>query len=140
MLAEYYCSIWAIWFLISLIIVQGFIATLAHRKQSQSIPGILDGQLGHQSFVFRSHRTHQNSLENVIQLLAPAALAIFVGVNSTLLATLLWTYAIARLLHMALYYAIATDKNPSPRTYFYLIGYLANLTLVGAVAHQLTTL
>ncbi|MEC7164145.1 MAG: MAPEG family protein, partial [Pseudomonadota bacterium] len=40
-------------------------------------------------------------------------------------------YALARLLHMILYYRIATEKNPSPRSYFYAIGLLTTLYLIG---------
>jgi hypothetical protein len=31
---------------------------------------------------------------------------------------------------MVLYYAIATEKNPSPRSYFFLIGVVANITML----------
>jgi hypothetical protein len=31
---------------------------------------------------------------------------------------------------MALYYAIATEKNPSPRSYFFLIGIIANVVML----------
>lgn len=134
MFAEYDATLWGVWFIITMIIVQGFIATLAHRKQTNMIPGVLDDKLGHDSFVFRSHRTHQNSLENIIQMLAPTALAIYVGADATWLAAIVWVYAIARLAHMVLYYVIATETNPSPRSYFYMIAYIANLVLVGFVA------
>lgn len=134
MFAEYDATLWGVWFIITMIIVQGFIATLAHRKQTNMIPGVLDDKLGHDSFVFRSHRTHQNSLENIIQMLTPTALAIYVGADATWLASIVWIYAIARLAHMVLYYVIATETNPSPRSYFYMIAYITNLVLVGFVA------
>ena len=48
-----------------------------------------------------------------------------------------WVFAIARLAHMVLYYAIATERNPSPRSYFYVIGMLSNLVLVGMIVVHL---
>ncbi len=137
MFAEYTLTFWAVWLIAFTIVIQALIASVAHRKQKHFIPGVVDSQLGHDSFVFRSHRTHQNSLENSIPMLIPVLLAIFVGVNATTLAVLVWVYALARLLHMVLYYGIATEKNPSPRSYFYLIGLLANIVLLGAIAVKL---
>jgi uncharacterized MAPEG superfamily protein len=121
MFAEYHSTITALFFIILTIIVQELVATIAHRKQKSYVPGVLADNLGHESFVFRSHRTHQNSLENVIQLIVPAILAMFIGVAPFSLALVLWLFAIARVIHMLLYYVIATEKNPSPRSYFYMI-------------------
>ena len=137
MFTEYYYVIVAIWLIITTIIVQGFVATAAHRKQKSYVPGIVDEKLGHDSFVFRSHRTQQNSLENVIQLIIPALLAMFIGVDAFSLAIVVWIYAIVRIIHMALYYAISTEKNPSPRSYFYMIGLLSNVYLLGMIAVKL---
>ncbi len=134
MFTEYHSTIAALFFIILTISVQGIVATAAHRKQQTYVPGVLAENLGHASFVFRSHRTHQNSLENAIQLITPAILAMFINVDSFALAVVVWVYAIARLIHMALYYLIATEKNPSPRSYFYMIGLLANWYLLAMVA------
>jgi len=71
-----------------------------------------------------------NSLENLPILLSTAFLAIFVGVSPFWTGVLLWVYALARLGHMILYYKIATEKNPSPRTFFFMIGFLANIGLL----------
>ena len=95
--------------------------------------------LGHESFVFRSHRTFQNSLENAPMMLFAAVLAVLVGLSPGQLAATLWTFAIARLIHMALYYAISTEKNPSPRSYFYAIAMLSNLVLVVMIAVHLAS-
>jgi glutathione S-transferase len=46
------------------------------------------------------------------------------------LGILVWIYAISRILHMALYYVIATESNPSPRSYFFMVGFVANLVLL----------
>jgi hypothetical protein len=35
---------------------------------------------------------------------------------------------------MALYYMIATEKNPSPRSYFFMIGLVSNLVLIVMLA------
>ena len=115
--------------LVLIVVLQSLIATVAHRKQSQYVPGIVDGTLDHGSFVFRSHRTFQNSLENVPIFALSVILAIFIGLSSTTVfwCTLIFTFA--RLIHMVLFYKIATNKNPSPRSYFYLIGFFTQLTL-----------
>jgi uncharacterized MAPEG superfamily protein len=43
---------------------------------------------------------------------------------------LVWVYAIARIIHMALYYVVATEANPSPRSYFYIVGFVANMVVL----------
>ncbi len=137
MYEQYLTSFWAIWLMVFTVIAQSLIATGAHRKQAQYVPGVVDEKLGHESFVFRSHRTFQNSLENVPLMLFTAFLAVLVGFSPVSLAATTWIYAIARLIHMALYYGIATEKNPSPRSYFYLIAMLSNVVLAVMVAVHL---
>jgi uncharacterized MAPEG superfamily protein len=63
-------------------------------------------------------------------MLGTSFLALFVGANVFWTGTLIWVYAVARILHMFLYYGIATDKNPSPRSYFFLLGVIANIALL----------
>ena len=111
------------------VLVQNIVAAVAHRKQSSYVPGKVAEDLSHDSFVFRSHRTFHNSLENVNQFTIPAILCMFVGVTPLYLAILVWVYGLCRIVHMALYYAMATERNPSPRTYFYMIGLVTNLIL-----------
>ena len=137
MLEQYLASFWAIWLIVFTVIAQSLIATAAHRKQSQYVPGVVNENLGHESFVFRSHRTFQNSLENAPLMLFTAFLAVLVGLSPASLAWTTWIFAIARLIHMTLYYKIATEKNPSPRSYFYVIGMLSNLVLVIMIALHL---
>lgn len=137
MLDQYLLSFWAILFIIFTMLLQTIIATGAHRKQQQYVPGVVDENLGHGSFVFRSHRTFQNSLENTPMMLGTAFLAILAGMNPGSLAAVLWVFALARLIHMVLYYAIATEQNPSPRSYFYAIALLSNLVLVVMIALHL---
>ncbi len=88
------------------------------------------GDLSHESFVFRSHRTFINSQENLLLMLGTVTVAIAVGMDAAWVAGCVWVYAIARLVHMVLYYIIATEKNPSPRSYFYMIGFVANFVLL----------
>jgi uncharacterized MAPEG superfamily protein len=137
MYEQYLSSFWAMWFIVFTVIAQSLIATGAHRKQSRYVPGVVDENLGHGSFVFRSHRTFQNSMENAPLMLFTAFLAVLVGLSPGSLAATTWTFAIARLVHMVLYYKIATEKNPSPRSYFYVIGMLSNLALVVMIAIHL---
>jgi uncharacterized MAPEG superfamily protein len=134
-----FLSFWAFLFIVFTLLLQTLIATGAHRKQTQYVPGVVSENLGHESFVFRSHRTFQNSLENAPMMLFAAVLAVLVGLSPGQLAATLWTFAIARLIHMALYYAISTEKNPSPRSYFYAIAMLSNLVLVVMIAAHLAS-
>ncbi len=66
-------------------------------------------------------------------MLGTAFLALFAGVDATWTGILIWVFALARILHMALYYGIATEKNPSPRSFFYAIALLSNLVLLGMI-------
>ena len=137
MLDQYLLGFWGLLFILFTLLLQTMVATVAHRKQSQYIPGIVNETLGHDSFVFRSHRTFQNSLENAPLMFSMAVLAILVGLSPVWLAATVWTFAIARFIHMVLYYVIATERNPSPRSFFYAIALLSNLVLLGMVAVHL---
>ena len=137
MFEQYDASLWALLVMVFTVLLQSLIATAAHRKQSQYVPGVVDENLGHESFVFRSHRTLQNSLENAPLMVFTGVIGMLAGLSPTSLAVALWVFAIARLIHMVLYYKIATEQNPSPRSYFYLIGMLSNLVLVVMIALHL---
>jgi hypothetical protein len=63
-------------------------------------------------------------------IFGPALLGMLVGMDAYWLGMLVWVYAIARVLHMALYYVVATEANPSPRSYFFMVGFIANLVLL----------
>ncbi len=121
------------------VFLQNIVAAVAHRKQSNYTPGKVSEELSHDSFVFRSHRTFHNSLENIHQFTLPALICIFLGFPGLLLETTVWLYAAARIIHMALYYAIATEKNPSPRSYFYMIGVLLTVVVYGFALYALFT-
>lgn len=129
-MAQYADSVFLLTLLITMVVLQALIATAAHRKQQEYIPGVVDDKLDHHSFVFRSHRTFLNSLENVPVFVLTSMLAMFAGVEAV---TLYWTvmvFLIARFVHMVLFYKIATNKNPSPRSYFYMIALLTQLFLL----------
>jgi glutathione S-transferase len=116
--------------ILATVFVQSLVASIAHRKQKEYVPGVVDEDLGHESFVFRSHRTFMNSIENVQFMIMAVFLSIFCGVQSFWLGVLVWVYAVARIIHMILYYKIATEKNPSPRSYFFMIAIVAQLSLL----------
>ena len=127
----YALSLVGLWLILTTITLQAIIATGAHRRQSKMVPGIVDPALSHDSFVFRSDRTFRNSLENIAPFFGLSVLAMLAGFSPDRLAIAVWVYALARLLHMILYYRIATEKNPSPRSYFYAIGLLTTLYPIG---------
>ena len=130
MLEAYTSALLGVWVILLTVFIQGMVATVTHRRQSRYVPGIVDHQLSHESFVFRSHRTFMNSHENLLLMLGTALVAMLAGVDASWVAATVWVYAIARLIHMWLYYVIATESNPSPRSYFFIIGVVANLVLL----------
>lgn len=127
----YLISFWGIIAIISLLMIQWLIATKVKAAQKGAIPGKIDSSLGHESFVFRTHRTFMNTLENIPAILGTSFLAILVGANPFWTAVFIWTFVVCRIIHMLLYYVISTNKNPSPRTYFFSLGLLANIALLG---------
>jgi uncharacterized MAPEG superfamily protein len=131
MLEEYQAVFLGLWLVLATIIVQAMVAIRVHRRQKGGYNvGVIKPELGQSSIVFRAHRTFQNSLENITPLIGMAIIAALSGYSSTKLTVVVWVYAIARIAHMVLYYKIATDKNPSPRSIFWAIGFLTNLYLM----------
>lgn len=131
---QYAFVLWGVFVVIATWIVQWFVASMSKASQPGAIPGQIDASLSHDSFVFRAHRTFMNSLENLPALLGTAFLAVLAGADPFWSGLLVWVFAIARIIHMVLYYAIATERNPSPRSYFFLIGMLAQIGLLGVCA------
>ena len=125
----YLSALWGIASIILLLFVQWAIATMAKGTKKGAIPGKIDLSLGHESFVFRANRTFMNTLENIPAMLGTCFLAVLIGVNAYWAAVFIWAFIAARIIHMTLYYLIATEKNPSPRSYFFMLGLLANLGL-----------
>ena len=130
MLETYQTVFIGLWLILSTIIIQAIILIRSHRKQRGYKVGVMDSSLGQESFLFRSYRVFWNSLENIIPIFGMALLAILSGYDSSTLSAIIWIYALTRVIHMFLYYFIATDKNPSIRTIFYLIGFFATLYLM----------
>lgn len=130
MFETYHIALAGLWLVLTTISVQALVAVAAHRRQKKMIPGIVDPALGHDSFVFRSDRTFRNSLENITPFFGLSLLAMLAGFSPERLGLVVWAFAVARLVHMILYYRIATETNPSPRSYFYLIGVVATLYLI----------
>jgi uncharacterized MAPEG superfamily protein len=134
---SYFLALWGIFTILLTVLLQSLVAAGTKASQPGAIPGKMDDSLSHSSFVFRSNRTLMNSLENLPVMLGTAFLAIFASVDVTWTGILVWAYALARILHMALYYGIATEKNPSPRSYFFLLGVVANIALLVFVGVEL---
>ncbi|MRJ43779.1 MAPEG family protein [Idiomarina loihiensis] len=126
----YTIAYWGLLIALVILLVQWVIASGQKAKQPGAVPGKIDDSLSHSSFVFRAHRTLMNSLENYPLMLGTVFLAFFIGVSAFWTGIFIWIFAIARLIHMVLYYAIATEKNPSPRSYFFMIGLAANVALL----------
>jgi uncharacterized MAPEG superfamily protein len=125
-----YSSYTAFYLYLVMLLVQWMVATFSKAKQPNAIPGKIDENLSHDSFVFRAHRTFQNTLENSALFVGTVLFAFLLNVQSPIFAVCVWVYLAARVVHMVLYYAISTEKNPSPRTYFFLIGLLANVVML----------
>lgn len=126
----YHLAFTGLFVILVTLLLQWFIASKTKASQPNAIPGKITETLSHDSFVFRSHRTFMNSLENLPLMLGTSFMAILITANALWTGIFVWIYAIARILHMTLYYAIATEKNPSPRTVFFMIGLFANVALL----------
>lgn len=125
-----YSAYMAFYLYLVIILSQWMVATFSKAKQPHAIPGKLNDDLSHGSFVFRAHRTFHNTLENSALFIGTVLFAFVLNYQSPIFAIAVWTYVAARIVHMALYYAIATEKNPSPRSYFFLIGVGANVLML----------
>tara|TARA_R110000868_G_scaffold189695_1_gene432909 strand:- start:93793 stop:94215 length:423 start_codon:yes stop_codon:yes gene_type:complete len=130
-------SLWGVFLIILTVIMQGVVAATVKAKAIGAVPGKIDADLSHDSLIFRSHRTFHNSLENVPWMLATCFLAFFSNVDAFWLSVYIWVFAVARIIHMVLYYVIATEKNPSPRSIFFLIALVANMALLTNIAVDL---
>ena len=130
MLEVTYSAYLAFYAYLVMVLIQWAVATTSKAKQADAIPGKIKPDLSHDSFVFRAHRTFQNTLENSTLFLGSVLLAFSLNYQSTIFAISMWVYVIARVFHMVLYYTIATEKNPSPRSYFFLIAIGANVLML----------
>jgi uncharacterized MAPEG superfamily protein len=130
MFDSYTVALLGILTIILTVLVQSLVAAISKASKPGAIPGKMDLSLSHSSFVFRANRTFANSLENIAVMLGTSFLAIFVGVDAFWTGLIIWIMAVSRIIHMILYYSISTEKNPSPRSYFYLISLIANILLL----------
>lgn len=133
----YQSALLAMLIIIITAIIQSLVAMKVKAARPGAIPGKIDPELSHESFVYRAHRTFMNTLENTPIMLATGFVAILSGTDAYWTGLLLWIYAVSRILHMILYYAIATEKNPSPRSFPFLAGFTANVVLAGMVMVRL---
>ncbi len=130
MFEVYYLSFFGIWALLSLVVIEAIIAMGASRSQKKYTPGILNSDLGPESFVFRSDRAFKNSLENIVPFLGAAIISILLSMEPLRLARLVLVYVLARYIYTAVYYSIATRKNPSFRSLFYLVGLIVTIIML----------
>ena len=130
MMDDYQYVFLGLWLTLSTIVVQAMVLIRSHRRQKGYKVGIMDPSLGQDSFLFRSYRTFWNSLENIVPMFGMAVIAVLCGYSPYKLTLIVWVYAITRIIHMLLYYVIATEKNPSIRSIFYIIGFFANIFLL----------
>lgn len=129
-IADYALLFNAIWTAIALLLLQWAVASGTKASSDGAVPGKLPADISHESFVFRAHRTFQNSLENYPAFIALALLAPLVAADAYWSGVCAWVFVGARAVHMVLYYGIATERNPSPRSYFFMLGLLAIVGLL----------
>ncbi|MBH0058769.1 MAPEG family protein [Pseudoalteromonas sp. SWXJZ94C] len=127
----------AFYFYLIMLVIQWAVATFSKAKEPNAVPGKIDENLSHDSFIFRAHRTFHNTLENSALFIGTVLFAFVINYQSPIFAICVWIYVIARLIHMTLYYMIATEKNPSPRSYFFLIGVIANVVMLVMIGLRL---
>lgn len=125
-----YSAYLAFYVYLVMLLIQWIVATYIKAKQPNAVPGKLSSDLSHHSFVFRAHRTFHNTLENSALFIGTVLFAFALNYQSSIFAICVWLYVAARVVHMALYYGIATEKNPSLRSYFFLIGLVVNIIML----------
>ena len=121
----------ALWVILTTIFAQAVVLIVAHRMQKNYKVGVIDASLGQQSFLFRSYRAFWNSVENVVLIFPLIIVGILIDYDSNRLGIITWVYAVSRIGHMLVYYFIATDRNPSLRSVFWLFGFFAMAYLIG---------
>ena len=121
----------ALWVILTTIFAQAVVLIVAHRMQKNYKVGVIDASLGQQSFLFRSYRAFWNSVENVVLIFPLVIVGILIDYDSNRLGIITWVYAVSRIGHMLVYYFIATDRNPSLRSVFWLFGFFAMAYLIG---------
>ncbi|WP_352929717.1 MAPEG family protein [Mesorhizobium sp. M1088] len=81
--------------------------------------------------LYRIDPVHMNSVEALAPPIAPAVLAMTVGVGAPTLATLVWAHLAIRLLHLGIYrHGGNAAKGDSLGTILYVSGALVTLVLI----------
>merc|ERR1711965_213781 len=111
MFEVYQSVLLGLWLTLSIIIIQAIVLVRVHRRQKGYKVGVIDPALGQSSFFFRAYRTFWNSLENIVPLFGMAVIAMMSGYSPQKLSVVIWIYSVVRIIHMILYYKIATDQN-----------------------------
>jgi uncharacterized MAPEG superfamily protein len=88
-----------------------------------------------ENFLFRLDRAHSNTVESVLPFVAPAILAIMLGVGPGLLATLVWAFLVIRVAYSFVYLrGGALAKGGSLRTILHVLGSLTTIVLIVTAA------
>lgn len=128
----YHASISGLALLCLIPIVLGFI--VGPLKGKFGLPGGPVMGSGEDSFLFRADRAQGNSVESLPFFLAPAILAIMVGVAPGFLAVLVWAYLALRVLYALIYLrGGALAKGGNLRTVLHVLASLATFAVIGAV-------
>lgn len=130
---DYYVAQLGLTLVLATLLLQAVVASTTKASRPGAVPGKIDESLSHDAFVFRAHRTFMNSLENMPLFLGTVLLAFAVGTDPFWTGIFVWLFALGRVGHMLLYYVLATERNPSPRSYFFGVALLANVALLGVV-------
>ncbi len=89
----------------------------------------------HENFLFRLDRTHANSAESIPAFVAPAILAMILGVGPGLLAAFVWAFLVVRVLYSIVYLRGGPlARGGSLRTILHVLGSLTTIALVVVVA------
>lgn len=114
MIALAHSVYFAFYLYLIMVLIQWLVATFSKANQPAAVPGKLSEDLSHDSFIFRAHRTFHNTLENSALFIGSVLFAFSLNYQSPLFAIAVWIYVFARLIHMALYYVIATEIKSQP--------------------------
>ena len=84
-----------------------------------------------ENFLFRLDRSHSNTVESIFSFVAPAILAIMLGVGPGLLAMLVWAFLALRVAYSIVYLrGGALGKGGSLRTVLHVLGSLTTIALI----------
>jgi uncharacterized MAPEG superfamily protein len=84
-----------------------------------------------ENFLFRLDRAHANTVESVLPFVAPAILAIMLGVSPGLLAMLVWAFLAIRVAYSIVYLrGGGLARGGSLRTILYVLGTLTTVALI----------